>query len=133
MNTFKKRWPSYLMLFRNFGFRKKSRFREPLHKQHGKWDQTVLLSEWHHLYLLYWSLWRQLSRKKPLFVTRKISRLFFNTLTAGLKYCLLNRDNLTQPNQMQLSLKRKTFFSLFFWILTCRLSFGNFQKKMWPS
>ena len=34
-------------------------------------------------------------------------RLFVNTLTANEKYCLLNRDNLMQPIQMQLSQKQK--------------------------
>ena len=44
------------MYFGNYGFRKtlsdkclkKSRFRGPFDKQHNKWDQTVLKSEWHH-------------------------------------------------------------------------------------
>ena len=39
----------------------------------------------------------------------KILRLFVNTLTADDKHYLLNRDNLTQPIQMQLSQKQKTF------------------------
>ena len=46
-------------------------------------------------------------------------RLFFNTLTADDKHYLLNRDNLTQPIQVQLSQKQKTsspllFFAFFF-------------------
>ena len=56
-----------------------------------------------------------------------------NTLTAGQKYSLLNRDYLTQPTQMQLSLKGKTFSSFFFFFffefLTCRLSFEHFRNK----
>ena len=40
--------------------------------------------------------------------------MFLKTLTAGDKPCLLNRDNLTQPLQMQLSQKQKTFAQLFF-------------------
>ena len=39
----------------------------------------------------------------------KILRLFVNTLTDGDKYCLLYRDNLTQPIQILLSQKQKTF------------------------
>ena len=35
--------------------------------------------------------------------------LFVNTFTADGKYSLLDRDNLTQPVQMQLSQKEKTF------------------------
>ena len=37
-----------------------------------------------------------------------------NTLTADEKHYLLNRDNLTQPIQMQLSKKQKTFSGFFF-------------------
>ena len=44
----------------------------------------------------------------------KISRLFPNTLSADGRYSLLNRDNLTQPIQMQLSQKQKNFPFLFF-------------------
>ena len=36
-------------------------------------------------------------------------RVFFNTLTVNDKHSLLNRDNLTQPIQMQLYQKQKTF------------------------
>ena len=38
----------------------------------------------------------------------------FNTLTVNDKHYLLNRDNLTQPIQIQLSEKQKTFFNFFF-------------------
>ena len=62
-------------------------------------------------------------------MTGKISGLFFNTSSDGYKYSLLNRDDLTQPTQMQLSLKGKKFFSIFSKFLTCRLSFEHFQKK----
>ena len=43
----------------------------------------------------------------------KILRLFVNTLTADDKHYLLNRDNLTQQIQMQLSQKEKTFSNFF--------------------
>ena len=39
----------------------------------------------------------------------KILGLFVNTLTADDEYCLLNRDNLFQHLQMQLSQKQKKF------------------------
>ena len=58
---------------------------------------------------------------------RQNLRTVFNTSTACHKYCLINRDNLTQPFQMQSSLKRKTisqFFSPFFKLLDA------FRKKM---
>ena len=44
----------------------------------------------------------------------KIQRLFVNTLTADDKHYLLNRDNLTQPIQIQLSQKQRIFLN-FFW------------------
>ena len=45
------------------------------------------------------------------------------------KYSLLNKDNLTQPIQMQLSEKEKTFFNLFSGLMKFRLNFENFQKN----
>ena len=59
----------------------------------------------------------------------KVLGLFLNTLTACQKYFVLNRDNLTQPIQMQPSLKRKTFSEFFPALLTCRLNFEHFQYK----
>ena len=46
-------------------------------------------------------------------------RLFVNLLTADDKYSLLNRDNLTQPIQVELSQKEKICpkFFLHFWNL----------------
>ena len=108
---------------------KKSRFKGSFGKQHGKRAQTLLKFAWQHLYHIYWSLWMQLTCKKSLLVTCKILRLFPNTLSADGKYCLLNRDNLTQPIQMQLSRKEKTFSEFFFAFLKSRLNFENFQKK----
>ena len=85
----------------------KSRFRGTFQKQHVKEDQTLLKSEPHHVYHIYWSLWRQLSCKKSLLVTYKVLRMFANILTANDKYCLLKRDNLRQPIQMLLPRKEK--------------------------
>ena len=44
----------------------------------------------------------------------KILRLFVNTLDADDKHYLLNRDNLTEAIQMQLSQKQKGLSELFF-------------------
>ena len=82
-----------------------SPFREPFDKQHAKREQTLSKSERHYLYHIYWSLWRKLSWKKSGFVITKSLRLFPYTLTAIDKYSLLDRDNLRQPIQMQLSQK----------------------------
>ena len=60
----------------------------------------------------------------------KILRLFVNTLTDDDKYCLLYRDNLTQPIQILLSQKQKTFSQFFSAFLKSTLNFQHFQKKM---
>ena len=59
----------------------------------------------------------------------KILKLFVNTLTAGDKYSLLNRDNLTQPFQILLSQKEETFSHFLSTFLKCFLNFEHFQKK----
>ena len=108
---------------------KKSCFKGSFGKQHGKRAQTLLKFEWKHLYNIYWSLWRQLTSKKSLLVICKISRLFPNTLSGDGKYSLFNRDNLTQPIQMQLSRKQKTFSEFFSAFLKSSLNFEHFLKK----
>ena len=55
--------------------------------------------------------------------------MFFDTLTADDKHYLLNRDNLTQPNQMQLSQKQKNFPEFVFTFSKCILNFKHFAKK----
>ena len=60
----------------------------------------------------------------------KILRLFLNTLTDDDKYCLLYRDNLTEPIQILLSQKQQTFSEFFFLFLKSSLNFEHFQKNM---
>ena len=62
----------------------------------------------------------------------KMLRLFVNTLTVDDKYSLLNRDNLTQPIQILLTQKQKTFSRSFTAFLKSRLNFEHFQKKDHP-
>ena len=112
---------------------KKSPFKGSFAKQHDKSTQILLKFEWQNLYHIYWSLWRELSYRKSLLVICKISRLFPNTLTADGKYSLLNRDNLTQPIQMQVSRKEKTFSRLFSSFSKSSLTFEHFQKTRWLS
>ena len=50
-------------------------------------------------------------------------------MTAGQKYSLLNRENLTPPTQMQLSLKGKKFSQFFFAFSKWRLNFEHFERK----
>ena len=106
-----------------------SRFKGSFGKQHGKRAQTLLKFTWQHLYQIYWSLWMELTSKKSPLVTWNISRVFINTLNADCKYSLLNRDNLTQPIQMLVSRKQKTFSESFSAFLKSSLNFEHFQKK----
>ena len=67
--------------------------------------------------------------KKSLLVMHKILGLFVNTLTVDDKHYMLNRDNLTQPIQIQLSLKQKTFSQFFFAFLKSILNLKHLIKK----
>ena len=60
----------------------------------------------------------------------KILRLFVKTLTDDEKYSFLYRDNLTQPLQILLSQKQKTFSQFFSTFLKSTLNFAHFQKRM---
>ena len=86
----------------------------------------------HHLYHIYWSMWRQLNWKKSLLVIGKFLWLFLNTLPVDDKYSHLNRDNLKQPIQMQLSQKQETFSKLVCAFLKSILNFEHFQRKVDP-
>ena len=59
----------------------------------------------------------------------KILRLFVTTLTDDDKYSLLYTDNLTQPIQIILSEKQKTFSEFFFAFSKSKLNFEHFKKK----
>ena len=59
----------------------------------------------------------------------KISRLFLNSLTDHDKYSVVYRDNLTQPIQILLSQKEKTFSQFFSQFLKSTLNFEHFQKR----
>ena len=68
------------------------------------------------------------SWKKSLLVICKILGLFVNILNADHLYFLLNRENLRQPIQMQLSQIQKIFPQFFSTILKSKLNFEHFQK-----
>ena len=59
----------------------------------------------------------------------KISRLFPITLGVDGQYSPLNRDNLTQPIQKELSRKEKPFSEFFDAFLKSSLNLEHFQKK----
>ena len=62
----------------------------------------------------------------------KFLRLLVKTLTDDEKYSLLYRENLTQPIQILLSQKRKTFSQFFSAFSKSTLNFEDFQKKDHP-
>ena len=70
--------------------------------------------------------------KKSLLLIEKIVTLFPNGLTADGKHYLLNRDNLTQPINTELSQKQKTFPEFFFAFSISILNFEHFSEKDVP-
>ena len=59
----------------------------------------------------------------------KTLRLFANTLTPDGKYSLLIREKLTQPLQILISKKQKSFSEFFSSFLKSTLNFEPCQKK----
>ena len=108
---------------------KKSQFRGPLDKQHGKGSQALLKTASQHFDHIHWSLTRKLSWKKCLLLISQILGLLVNTSAVDEKYPVLNRDNLTIPIQMQLSQKQKTFSQFFAAFLKSTLNFKHFESK----
>ena len=95
---------------------KKSGFRLPFQKEHGKQVSTLFKFQRQHHYYIYWSTGGQFSCRKTLLVICKSLRLFVKTMGAVGKCFLPHRDNLMQPTHMQLSQKLKFFgsFILYF-------------------
>ena len=62
-------------------------------------------------------------------MVHKILSVFVNTLTVDDKHYLLNRDNITQRIQMQLTQKQKTFSEFLFAFLKSILNFKHLPKK----
>ena len=60
---------------------------------------------------------------------RKIPRLFLNIFTIDDKHYVLNRDNLTERIEMQLSKKQQTFSAISFVFLNAILNFKHLPKK----
>ena len=137
MNIFKKRMTLIPYLFLRLPpaknviryMSKKSRFRLPFRKEHGKRVSILFKLERQNLYHIYWSTRRQFSCKKSLLVTCKSLRLFVNTMSAVEKCSLPNTDNLIQPIHVQLSQKLKTFSEFFLPFPKSSLNFEHFQKK----
>ena len=56
--------------------------------------------------------------------------LLVNTLTADGKYSQLNRDNFSEPIQVLLCQRRKTFPEFFSKLLKCGLNLNSFKRKL---
>ena len=67
--------------------------------------------------------------KNSVLVIHKILRLFAKTLIVDDKHYLLNRDNLTQPIQMQLYQEQKIFSEFFLAFLKSILNFKHLPKN----
>ena len=93
---------------------KRSPFRLPFQKEHGKLVSTLFEFERQDLQDIYWSTRRQLSCKKSLLVIWESLRLFVNKMSAVDKCSLPHKDNLMEPIHMPLSQKLKTCFSFIF-------------------
>ena len=102
---------------------KKSRFRGPFDKEHGKRAEPLWKSAWQNLSLIDWAPLGQLSWKTSLLLTCQILGLLVDTLAADEKNPLLKGDNLMTAFQMHLSLKQFFFlnFLLHFWHLEALL------------
>ena len=109
---------------------KNYRLTVPFAKLHGKRPQTLFKFSRRPLYDSYWSLRMILSLKNSLLLICKMWWLFVNTFTANGKYSHVNRDNLRQSIQKQLSQNRKTFSEFFSEVLTSGLNIEHFQKKV---
>ena len=137
MNIFKKKMTLIAYLFLRLPpaknmvryMSKKSRFRLPFQKEHGKRVSTLSKFERQNLYHIYWSTRTQFSCRKSLLGICKSLRLFVNTMSAVDKCSLPNTDNSMQPIHNQLSQKLKTFSKLFPAFRKSRLNFEHFQKK----
>ena len=67
--------------------------------------------------------------KKPLLVIHKIPRLFVKTFTVDVKHYMLNRENFTEPIQIQLSQKQKAFSEFYFAFLKSILNLKHLRTK----
>ena len=67
--------------------------------------------------------------KNSVLVIHKILRLFAKTLIVDDKHYLLNRDNLTQPIQMQLYQGQKIFSEFFLAFLKSIFNFQHLPKN----
>ena len=107
-------------------------YRTPFDSQYIKGSQTLLKSARQHFYYIVSSVWDKLSWKMPLLVLLDMSGLSVNILTADDKYSVLNRENLPQLMEMQLSKNQKAFSKFFVTFLKSRSNFEYFEETSEP-
>ena len=108
---------------------KKACFSRPFNRQHDKRSQKLSKSAQQQFWYIYWLIWKKSSWNKSFTVICKILGLFFNTLAADDNYCLFNKDNLTEPIQMQSSKIKKKISERFCAFLKSRSNFEHLWKK----
>ena len=91
---------------------KKSRFRGPFDKQHGKLVQALLKSASQLIYQISGRLPRKFSWKRSVLLTCKILGLLVNTLGADEKHPVLKRQ-FNDSNSAAIISETKNFFSIF--------------------
>ena len=79
-----------------------------------------------------WNPLKAVQLKRSVWLRCKILGLFVNPFTAHGKYSPLNRDNLMQHLQIQLSQKKKVFRDYFFAFSKFTFNFEHFQTKDGP-
>ena len=92
---------------------KKYHFRGYFGERYTERERALFKSGWQDLYHSHRSLLKQLGWKKSFLMICKVLKLFVNALTARDKYPLRDRNNLTQPIQMQLFEKEKNLSPFF--------------------
>ena len=110
---------------------KKCHFRTPFDSKHVKDSQTLVQSGWETFYHVFSSLWGEMISKKCPSVKFEILGVLGSTLTVDDKDPLPDFENLRLQIQMQLSLKRKSFFPIFYSISWIYSKFLTFSKEVY--
>ena len=108
---------------------KKPRFPTHFDSEHMKSSQILYKSPWEAFCHVFPSFSGKLIWKMSLLVSDEILGVFVYILTADGKYPVQGFAILQLRNEMQLSEKRKTFFSIFCRIYGIHIKFSIFWKK----
>ena len=107
----------------------KSRLRKLFDNQRAKGTQTLPKSARQHFYHILLSFRAILNWKTSLLVTAEILGLFNHTLTTEDKHSIHNKERLTQPTQIYLFKKQKSFVTFFVAFLKSASNFKHFLKR----